>query len=37
MDVSTLQLFVEVVRQGSFAAVARARGVDPSNVSRTVA
>ncbi|MEM6592968.1 MAG: LysR family transcriptional regulator, partial [Cyanobacteria bacterium P01_C01_bin.73] len=32
-----LQIFVEVVRQGSFAAVARDRDVDPSSVSRTVA
>ncbi|MEM7648048.1 MAG: LysR family transcriptional regulator [Cyanobacteria bacterium P01_A01_bin.70] len=37
MDVSTLQLFVEVVRQGSFAAVARDRRLDPSSVSRAIA
>ena len=37
MDVSTLQLFVEVVRQGSFAAVARDRQLDPSSVSRAIA
>lgn len=34
---STLQTFVEVVRQGSFAAVARDRNVDPSSVSRAIA
>ncbi|PSB15592.1 LysR family transcriptional regulator, partial [filamentous cyanobacterium CCP2] len=37
MDVSVLQIFVEVVRQGSFAAVARDRNLDPSSVSRTIA
>lgn len=37
MDVSVLQLFVEVVRQGSFAAVARDRNLDPSSVSRAIA
>lgn len=37
MDVSTLQLFVEVVRQGSFAAVARHRDIEPSSVSRAIA
>jgi DNA-binding transcriptional LysR family regulator len=37
MDISVLQLFVEVVRQGSFAAVARDRNVDPSSVSRAIA
>lgn len=31
-----LQIFVEVVRQGNFAAVARDRGLDPSSVSRTI-
>ncbi len=36
MDVSVLQLFVEVVRQGSFAAVARDRNLDPSSVSRAI-
>jgi DNA-binding transcriptional LysR family regulator len=36
MDVSNLQIFVEVVRAGSFAAVARVRDVDPSIVSRAV-
>jgi DNA-binding transcriptional LysR family regulator len=37
MDVAVLQLFVEVVRQGSFAAVARDRDLDPSSVSRAIA
>ena len=32
-----LQLFVEVVKQGSFAAVARDRNLDPSSVSRAIA
>ncbi|MEM8639958.1 MAG: LysR family transcriptional regulator [Cyanobacteria bacterium P01_G01_bin.54] len=37
MDIATLQLFVEVMRQGSFAAVARNRNLDPSSVSRAIA
>jgi DNA-binding transcriptional LysR family regulator len=37
MDVSVLQLFVDVMRQGSFAAVARDRDLDPSSVSRAIA
>lgn len=37
MDVSVLNLFVEVVRQGSFAAVARDRNLDPSSISRAIA
>ncbi|MBE9109903.1 LysR family transcriptional regulator [Nodosilinea sp. LEGE 07298] len=37
MDLSVLQVFVEVMRQGSFAAVARDRNVDPSSVSRAIA
>ncbi len=37
MDVSVLKLFVEVVKQGSFAAVARDRNLDPSSVSRAIA
>lgn len=36
MDVSNLQIFVEVMRGGSFAAVARVRDVDPSVISRAV-
>ncbi len=37
MDLQDLSLFVEVARQGSFAAVARDRGIDPSSVSRSIA
>jgi DNA-binding transcriptional LysR family regulator len=37
MDISVLQLFVEVVRQGNFATVARDRNLDPSSVSRAIA
>ncbi|MDJ0703907.1 MAG: LysR family transcriptional regulator [Leptolyngbyaceae cyanobacterium MO_188.B28] len=37
MDLTGLQIFVEVMRQGSFAAVARDRNIDPSSVSRTIA
>lgn len=37
MDVATLRTFIDVVRRGSFAAVARDRNVDPSAVSRAVA
>jgi DNA-binding transcriptional LysR family regulator len=37
MDISVLQLFVEVFKQGSFAAVARDRNLDPSSVSRAIA
>lgn len=36
MDVSTLKIFLAVVRQGSFAAVARDRNIDPSSVSRAI-
>lgn len=37
MELSVLQTFVDVVQQGSFAAVARERNVDPSSVSRAIA
>ncbi|BAY80566.1 transcriptional regulator LysR family protein [Calothrix parasitica NIES-267] len=37
MDLSVLQIFVEVMRHGSFAAVGRERNIDPSSVSRTIA
>ena len=37
MDIATLKVFVEVMRAGSFAAVARAHDVDPSSISRTIA
>lgn len=36
MDLSVLQTFIEVIRQGSFAAVARERNIDPSSVSRSI-
>ncbi|WP_439341205.1 LysR substrate-binding domain-containing protein [Vacuolonema iberomarrocanum] len=37
MDLSVLQTFVDVVKRGSFAAVARERNIDPSSVSRAIA
>jgi DNA-binding transcriptional LysR family regulator len=37
MDLDALKLFAEVARSGSFAAVARAANLDPSQVSRMVA
>ena len=37
MDLEGLRIFVEVVRRGSFAAVARDRNIDPSSISRAVA
>lgn len=37
MDFEELQLFLEVARRGSFAAVARDRNADPSAVSRAIA
>ena len=37
MDLETLKIFIEVIRQGSFAAVARERNIDPSSVSRSIA
>ena len=37
MDISVLQIFVEVMRQGSFANVARDRNLDPSSISRAIA
>lgn len=37
MDTETLSLFIEVVQQGSFAAAARDRDLDPSSVSRAIA
>lgn len=36
MDTESLTLFVDVARAGSFAAVARARNIDPSVVSRII-
>lgn len=37
MDVDALRVFIDVMRRGSFAAVARDRDVAPSSVSRTIA
>ncbi|MGL4611766.1 MAG: LysR family transcriptional regulator [Trueperaceae bacterium] len=37
MDVNVLKTFVEVMRRGSFAAVARDNDLDPSSVSRIIA
>jgi DNA-binding transcriptional LysR family regulator len=37
MDTEAIRVFVEVMRSGSFAAVARARNVDPSSISRVIA
>ncbi|HET9626544.1 MAG TPA: LysR family transcriptional regulator [Kofleriaceae bacterium] len=37
MDLSALQVFVDVIRRGSFAAVARDRRRAPSSISRTIA
>lgn len=37
MDLAVLQIFVDVMKQGSFAAVARDRNLDPSSISRAIA
>lgn len=37
MDIASLDLFLHVARQRSFAAVARDRGVDPTSISRAIA
>jgi DNA-binding transcriptional LysR family regulator len=37
MEIATLKILVEVMRAGSFAAVARMHEVDPSSISRTIA
>ena len=37
MEISVLKIFTEVMRQGSFAAVARKRNIDPSSISRSIA
>jgi DNA-binding transcriptional LysR family regulator len=36
VDISALRIFVEVMRHGSFASVAREHGMMPSSVSRTI-
>lgn len=36
MDTALLRIFVDVMRRGSFAAVARDREIDPSSVSRSI-
>jgi DNA-binding transcriptional LysR family regulator len=37
MDIAILRTFVEVMRRGSFASVARERNTDPSSISRAIA
>ncbi len=37
MDLAALNLFAEIARLGSFAAAAKARGIEPSSASRIVA
>lgn len=37
MDTAALTVFIEVMRQGSFSAVAKSRNVDPSSISRLIA
>jgi len=37
MDFDSLRIYVDVMKQGSFAAVARQRDMDPSSISRSVA
>ena len=37
MDLASLQLFIDVVRLGSFTRVAKEHGLDPSSVSRAIA
>jgi DNA-binding transcriptional LysR family regulator len=37
MDISALELFSEIARLGSFAAAAKARGMEPSSASRIIA
>ncbi len=37
MELNNLELLIDVMRQGSFAAVARQRDLDPSSVSRAIA
>lgn len=37
MNLDSVRIFVDVVKQGSFAAVARQRDLDPSSISRSIA
>jgi DNA-binding transcriptional LysR family regulator len=37
MDTNQLSIFIDVMRRGSYAAVARERGVDPATISRSIA
>lgn len=37
MELNAIKIFVDVMRTGSFAAVARQHAVDPSSISRTIA
>jgi len=37
MDISNLRILIEVMRRGSFTAVARDHGVAPSSISRAIA
>ena len=37
MDTNQLSIFIDVMRRGSYAAVARERGVDPATISRNIA
>lgn len=37
MDINQLNIFIDIMRRGSFAAVARDRGVDPATISRSIA
>lgn len=36
MDIDSVRIFIDVMKQGSFAAVARHRDLDPSSVSRSI-
>ena len=36
MDFESVRIFVDVIKQGSFASVARQRNVDPSSISRAI-
>lgn len=36
MDIDNVRIFADVIKQGSFAAVARQRNMDPSSISRSI-